>query len=165
MSDKLLYTLEEIDREWRETPMWKKLAWRFWWWLKRLPGDIWWGIKWRIVPKHKYNRLDTGLPPGYYDPCYSIPRAVFVTTERFVEETRETVAWEWDKDHLEAWKAFTGAVEWFRKNKDLLDDGGYIEKLDGESWDDCWKRELDWQEEKNQHLMNIMKYIDFMWYP
>lgn len=157
--------LEEMDRWWKDMPKWKRALTRLWYRIKSLPHDIWWGLKWRIVPRHKYNRLHTGLPPGYYDPCYSIPRAIFVATEKFVEGTRDTVDWEDEVGHSQAWKTFTEAAEWFKQNKKILDEGGIPERLESETWEENWKRELAWTEEKNQHLMNIMKHIDYMWYP
>lgn len=160
---------EEFDRKWENRTRWQKfkdfLYYRMWRRMIDIPSDILWWFKWRVIPRHRYNYLQTGLEPGYYDPSYSLPLGLFYTTEMFIEGTKDVVDWDGTEDHQEAWKAFTEAVQWYHDNRKELGGEGDLEKREDETYQECWKRELAWRDERNEHLSNIIRYIDFMWYP
>lgn len=75
-----------------------------------------WNLKYRFVPKHKYNIVDTGLEPGYYDSCTRIPYAAFNELVRFVEhqENHGHVDWSATEQHAAAWKEMHELVDWWK---------------------------------------------------
>jgi len=114
-----------------------------------IPGNIWWRFRYRLVRKHQYHKLDTGFKPGYYDPCVSIPAALFEETSRFVDRTEEMINWEIDTGHHEAWNAFKSARDFWR--------GGYGERFGTD--------EFDYSDEAKELLCGIINHVEFMWYP
>src|SRR5665213_1368728 len=46
---------------------------------------LWWKLQHTYNHRHQYNRLDTGLPPGYYDPTTQILHAVMNCFRQYME--------------------------------------------------------------------------------
>ena len=84
--------------------------------MRRL-RDWWWALLHRFHPSHRYNVVQTGLPPEYYDPCVRLLWAVFSETERFVDNAAEIIQWDSDSEHAKAWEILTTAVQWWRDNR------------------------------------------------
>jgi len=113
--------------------------------------DAWWGIMHRVVPKHRYNMLPTGLPPGYYDPDTQITHAVFTCARKFVlSDGAGMVDWEAGAGHAEAWGKLTKAVAWWEAASEAERDRGFMNEKEAE---------LD------EHLQNIISVLGYMWYP
>lgn len=55
--------------------------------------NLWWKFNHTFVKRHQYNRLDTGLPPGYYDPCTTILYAVMNALKHYIEHGAKEFAW------------------------------------------------------------------------
>ena len=53
--------------------------------LKR-NSDVLWELKWRFIPKHRYNLVRTGLKPGYYDQDTRILHACLALMGEYIEE-------------------------------------------------------------------------------
>ena len=47
--------------------------------------EILWALRHRFDPRHRYNILKTGLPPGYYDPDQQILYAVMTAFAQWAE--------------------------------------------------------------------------------
>ena len=88
---------------------------RLWGRFKRVPGDILWWFKHRLVPKHRYHVINTGRKPGYYDPHDKIVNAVLNETHTFVvfEEKQQLVDWEHEEGHKTAWAIFKEASDFW----------------------------------------------------
>jgi hypothetical protein len=63
--------------------------------------DIYWWIKHRIDPRHRYHVIKTGLKPGYYDIDHLLLHGCFSLLVRFVEEEKcfEHINWDSDPVH------------------------------------------------------------------
>lgn len=48
--------------------------------------DIIWEIKYRVIPKHRYHVIKTGLPPGWHDRDDVLISTIFKILVDFVEE-------------------------------------------------------------------------------
>jgi hypothetical protein len=131
----------------------RKIRWyeRLWWRACRACKDTQWWFRHRFEPRHRYHFVSTGLPPGYYDPDLRLIHALFNETSRFVERTRGVVAWDADEGHSEAWRAFTGAAEWWVTHKGTL-------------FDDPRTEEAEWREAE-EHMMAVIENLRVMWYP
>jgi hypothetical protein len=120
--------------------------------------------------------LQTGLKPGYYDPDTRFLHSIFETVCAFVEDTKDTIDWTFDKEHRRFWKTLTNAVEFWRGYKDYRD-----HEFDSPHWDQAAKamtsderhahylalhdEEEKWETEATKHLMAIMRIRRALWYP
>lgn len=75
-----------------------------------------WNFKYRFVPKHRYNMVDTGLEPNYYDPRTRIIHAAFNELVMFVDrqENHGHVDWNGTEQHAAAWKEMKELVDWWQ---------------------------------------------------
>jgi hypothetical protein len=71
------------------------------WWHKALIKPVWnmghkinnllWNFKYRFVKQHRYNIIDTGLEPGYYDIDTIMLHGMFSLLTRYVDHEHEGV--------------------------------------------------------------------------
>lgn len=64
---------------------------RKWYWVTRK----YWKLQHTYNPKYKYNKLDTGLKPGYYDPSESIKGAIFTSVVKYCKKNHFV----WDESY------------------------------------------------------------------
>lgn len=112
----------------------------------RLQDAIWW-FRHRFVPRHRYNIVRTGLPPGYYDPDERLIWAFFTTTAKYVEDTEGVIDW---ARNPEAWAAYKSAADWWKAHKDTL-------------FEDCETDEAEWLEVR-KHMNAVTEHLRCMWY-
>jgi hypothetical protein len=115
-------------------------------------NDFYWYLQHRFNPRHQYHKINTGFKPGYYDPSISVPAALFETTSHFIEKSG--ICWDYDPGHIAAGKAFKDARDWWRN-------GGREKLFDYPDAED----EERFRKERDGHLLNILTYIDYMWWP
>jgi len=75
--------------------------------LKTWWSDTYWWFIHRLVPKHRYHVVDTGLPPGYYDPDIRLLAGIFNEVHKFVANNH----WDWTQteQHRMAWQVLKAA--------------------------------------------------------
>jgi len=132
-------------------------AWKptLWWRFTHFPSRLWsgftdfiWALRHRFQPRHRYNMLRTGFPPGYYDPHMRIPAAMFELVCDFVDYTESVVNWNYDEEHRAAWKAYTAAAKsWRHGARDQLWHEGRVSQID-----------ID-------RLKAVLDNLDKLWYP
>jgi hypothetical protein len=149
-------------------------------------------LKWKILhrfhPKHRYHVVDTGLEPGYYDPCTQIFASNFQLLCDFVDNNVkwDRIDWEGDEAHVAAWKEMNELVHWYReiypnredslevhrpeprvewkkvfneKHKDDPDVIEYRKYLDYVNTE-----EAQWEKDDEENLIRVIKLIPFLWY-
>lgn len=126
---------------------------RFRWRVSQLPlyahnlvVNMYWWVRHRTTDK--YHVLETGLPPGYYDPDTRIINAVFLQAKKFMEHTEAAVDWNADSDHADAWAKMEAAVTWWDNNPDKH----------------VFFGTEDPKEELQMHLNNLISVLHHMWY-
>jgi len=144
-----------------------------------------WAIRHRYQPKHKYHIVRTSLKPGYWDPTSQILYATMDTVKEFVDETKDTVAWDSDPPHAETWAELQIVYNWWvneyphREEKlpefpeidheKLFGDDDYREDQEYIEWNKIAKihnqAEIDWAREEEEMLIRVMKVRNFLWYP
>ena len=67
-----------------------ELKYKIYHFIENFPGK-WWLFH-RFHPKHQYNKLETGLPPGYYDPNTQITYAIFYNFAKWYESDQHFLA-------------------------------------------------------------------------
>ena len=83
------------------------------WWTNSTLHDLVWKFKHRFVRRHQYNRLDTGLPPGYMDPDQQILYAVMNCLRQYMEHGAEAFYWgdEPKSDYINFYTNADGTVD------------------------------------------------------
>ena len=114
-------------------PTWKdKIRWFF---TRDLPDSYWWFVH-RLIPKHRYHMIRTGLKPGYHDPCVRLICAIMEETVMYVDLAGKMFVWDDDDLHCQAWKAYTNAANFWKENKERFLDGMADDDYE-KIWDDA----------------------------
>lgn len=95
---------------------WDEFYLAFWsWWRYTTINRLYWKFAHRFIRKHQYNRLDTKLPPGYYDLDAQILYSVMNNFKSFYERETSTLNrnTDWDKLIAESEEA-----EWHKAHYD-----------------------------------------------
>lgn len=172
---KEFYTMEEFLEE-LKTPftLWERVRYG----VPRFFSDLYWAIKHRIIPKHKYHIIRTGLKPGYYDPDTRILHCIFSEVYNWAEYNNPIIAeneeyvsvydrpltlkddGEWlvnEKNGRTSHfigdqnvKLLVDAAEWWGDNKDKFFDE--------------YGEEGGFDMELKKHLGNIIQRLDYLWY-
>lgn len=151
-----------------------------------------WNILHRFHPRHRYNKVDTGLPPGYYDPCTRMIYACFNDLVRFVDHMNEHQVIDWDdcEQSQQEWKEMNVLYTWWkeREHRDefvdkmwpyvkLPDDWGFLAPFNDDFRDDPrvieWKvianihnaAEAEFYEEDIEMFTRLVKIHHVIWYP
>lgn len=91
--EKPFYVMEDLDQyhddleAYRATRIGK--LWQAWQDLKRVPGRVYWFLKYELVPRHRYHWLDlrdAKYRRGYSDYCWRLPQAAFKILSDFAAE-------------------------------------------------------------------------------
>jgi len=139
-----------------------------------------WKLQHTYNPKYKYNKLDTGLKPGYYDPSEQIKGAIFTSVTKYCKDNQFV----WDETYLRCkiridlqnisdWHniqrpKLENSLENLLKNYQNDDILGYFDC--GEfSPDDRYSKQVDYLEEKiariDTKMMQLaIKHLDYIWY-
>ena len=145
----------------------------------------WWVLH-RIHPKHRYHKVDTGLPPGYYDPDILIFESTFALLCRFVKYNikHDIINWDGDDHHKTAWKEMNELVYWYttirptrEDDLDRLRPEGDIAPImlgntpmtpEVQAYKDylalCMQRDAEWAEEDEKNLIRVIKLRSYLWY-
>ena len=125
------------------------------WVLRRRLRDAKWWLLHRLVPRHRYHIIRTGLKPGYYDPDWRITFAVFEIVAEFKHHVDGLINWDSDPGHELAWKAICDATAWWEggAKKHILD--GDLSLKDEAALDDLTAI----------HMAAIGHALPYMWYP
>lgn len=112
--------------------------------------NAYWWVVHRIIPKHRYHVVKTGLPPGYYDPCVRVLAALFNEMHEFVAyqtDERNEHRWNWTSspEHEEAWAVFQEAAAFSQR---------YLNP------------EAEWEveDEATELAKKVLDNLSFMWY-
>lgn len=127
-------------------------------WVNRLYNrtrDAWWWLLHRVVPRHRYHVVRTGLKPSYYDPDWRITFAVFQIVAEFKHHVDGLICWDHDPGHELAWKAICAATAWW-------EGGAKQHILDGDLSLDA---EASLDAELASHFAAIGHALPYMWYP
>lgn len=126
---------------------------RWWWLLRRKLKDLWWWPKYRLMRRHQYHIMRTGLKPGYHDPDFRITSAVFEEVCYFRREC-DMVDWMSDPGHELAWKSVNEAADWWVSTKKAFYNGSMSPD-----------EENAWSNVMAQHFAAIGRALPYMWYP
>ena len=134
--------------------------------VKRFFRDIKCWFLYRFHPKHRYNLVDTGLPPGYYDKDYLMLHACFHLLKTFVEGELGGI------EKLDYWDTVSFKVSGCCSKKEL----DALRKRDKEIKDlylwwnkrvnrevGTWKDEVKHNDEDEKMLCRLMKIRLFLW--
>ncbi len=133
--------------------------------LTKIDNIIWW-FKHRFTSKYKYYMIDTGLPPGYYDPDIRIKHAIFRTTCKYFENTRDSIGWDSSEGHKKAYNTLKEVHEYWKKGgeRDALEE--IQKKLNIEFDSEKFMKIEDIINKKDkEHMHKIVDIINYMWYP
>jgi hypothetical protein len=149
-------------------------------------GKLWWKFKWKFIPSHQYNKLDTGLPLGYYDPDTQILYAVMRCFQQFMEEGAPNCSWGTedlsamyaDPAHKAAHQRTNEETQQVKKELDEIYDwwvNRYLkscdefENLSASQLKKRWREMRDLEERLEQEadvmLAKLMKHRRCLWYP
>lgn len=85
-------------------------------------GHSWFDRYWKVIhtihPWRRYHIVDTGLPPGYYDPDTRIMHAMFNELKKFVEfyvRNGYECTWSATEEHLKWWNEMLRIYNWWVK--------------------------------------------------
>jgi hypothetical protein len=125
--------------------------WTFsdWWGTSRVRNIYWW-VRHRVDPSHRYHVVRTGLKPGYYDVDTLMLHSCMALLCRYVEHEREgeesLQKWideliEMSQDPEEQWPE--GCIESYKKE---------MEALTIYRW---WKYQLPYDKKCEEYLLNL----------
>ena len=123
-------------------------------WRNSRIRDLYWALRHRLDPRHRYHVMQTGLAPGYWDPDSRILNAVMEEADQFINSTREIVDWTTDPGHYDAFLALEKASAWWTENKVKMRSGD----LD-------YSDEIRLNNEADVLLAEVMNARQYMWYP
>lgn len=159
--------------------------------ITRRITDFYWYCMHRVHPNHRYNIMDTGLPPNYYDPRTRMINACFHDLTKFVNYTEKTNYVDWNSDpvHKSAWENLRWLRNWWAERPDRDDfldemyplpeipkEWGWMavmnEDYDNEPVMIEWKRIADihsnarneWDKEDKEMFTRLVEFREFMWY-
>lgn len=164
----------------------------FWsWWRRTRLCRLYWKFAHRVIRKHQYNRLETQLPPGYYDLNMQILYAVMNNFKEFYEREITTLTrnadWDkimtenvddcfgWYKNMLPVKKEFDIIYDWwvhrFLKNHEKHETywKKYVERnaleifVIDQTQHDMMELEKELELEANEMLARLMKYRQHLW--
>lgn len=86
------------------------------WWLKYVDRPYW-ELKYRLIPKHRYHMMDTGLTPAYYELNVRMLHACFNEFKDFYEYQLRRGYGDWIKDeskeYQDNWAEMTALYDWW----------------------------------------------------
>ena len=156
--------------------------------IHRFFHNLKWKILHRYYPRHQYHIVRTRLEPGYYDPDTQIFEATFALLCEYVEKNIkwQTINWESDEPHSEAWKEMNELVHWYKEiypnreeefekqrpeprvdfkrsmDEKFKDEPDVIAHK--EFRNEWWEKEKEWAEEDEAMLIRVIKLRPFLWY-
>ncbi len=163
--------------------LWFRVKWM------RIKDVKWWFLH-RFHPKHRYNVVDTGLPPGYYDVDTLMLHSVFNLFHEFMKRQHSPnchVDWTCD-EHIEEWTEMNEIWEWWKQrdtreerfeqehpHPDLPEEWGFL-SVCNRRYDEHpimieWKKvsrmhteqEVNWNREDEEMLIRVMKLRLRLW--
>lgn len=150
-------------------------------------------FRYRLIPRHRYHIIRTGLRPGYYDIDYRILHGMFSLLVDYVEKEKcfERIDWDWAEDQREVFKEIRELYHWWKEErpsrKDPLDEipddfewVHFTDEIDEESGfkrvkiddppieiKDILKRKHEaderWMDEDDNNLIRLVKIRRYLW--
>jgi hypothetical protein len=147
--------------------------------LKRRITDFWWEIKYRTISEHKYNLVDTGLKPGYYEIETRMLYSCFSLLCSYVEKQMPSRSSKYSKikiltqkdyvNNLEDYvmfnerEGFTEHAKHYRDIKELyLWWKQYLQNLENDPFFDIDNEEESYKEQ-NEKLTKLISLRGFLW--
>jgi len=120
-------------------------------WIKDIP----WHFKWRFVKKHRYNKINLPMLPGYYDSDVRLLAAIFTEASKFVKDAE--LDWEYNEQHREMHKALTRAKSWWDEHKDriMYDEHEFV----------SFKEEEEFSRKTVEVAKGVIEHVHGMWWP
>lgn len=153
------------------------------WWRTKWPYNLYMWVLYRIHPRHKYNLLKTGLPPGYYDLDTRLLYSIMNEFKEFYENpnttTYKTITFDIDSE-IENMEEFE--KDYFNEVKDIKHEmdtvyawwlnylklqkthtqlwNSRISNIDGRA---LLEKEDQLEDEANEMLIRLMKIRRHLW--
>lgn len=147
-----------------------------------------WSLLHRIHPKYRYHVVDSGLPPGYHDPCSLVLHVPFNLLKSFYErQLTGHVDWQADEPHRQAFAEMKALYEWWtvtRPNREntleplpevsagggdffVVFDDDYRDHPEVLEWQRVAKihndAEQHWDQEDQDMLIRLVKIRQYLW--
>jgi hypothetical protein len=132
---------------------------------KRRIRDAYWWVIHRVHPRHHYNIVRTGLPPGYYEIDTRMLYACFWLLKRFVEKERpgEFINWDSTPEHAAAWKEITSLYDWWTKERPHREEKDPYRDGDEDAIRASVEFETKCEEEDDRNLARLIAVRRYLW--